>query len=269
MSNTSLNLSNKLPIEQVNIVREVVDAAERLQLRLFIVGAKVRDFLMHYAYDLPVHRLTTDIDFAIVVESWDEFTELRNSLVAHREFRPHTIMIHRLIHETNFFIDLIPFGDLEEVSGQISWPPDFSIVMSTIGFREAYDNAIEVRIADDLKVRIASLAGLALMKIVAWDDRHLERDAEDLGVIMRHYLDAGNQDRIYNEQGDCVDLLNEEFDFDKASARILRRDINKLSSDASRTLVARVLSHKADALAIAMVRSRTITMGITTWLNQC
>jgi predicted nucleotidyltransferase len=47
--------------------------------------------------------------------------------------------------------------------------------MSTVGFREAYDSSIEVRMAADLIVRVASLAGLALMKIVAWDDRRFDR----------------------------------------------------------------------------------------------
>lgn len=67
-------------------------------------------------------------------------------------------MRQRLVHESGLLIDLVPFGDLEEVSGQISWPPDFSIVMSTVGFREAYDHSIEVRITDDLIVRVASPA---------------------------------------------------------------------------------------------------------------
>lgn len=261
MSNISLDLSNKLPGEQVNIIREVVDAAEHLQYRVFIVGAKVREFLLQYAYDLTVHRVTNDIDFAVVVESWDEFAELRNNLVVHKKFQPHKSMTHRLIHETDSFIDLIPFGGLEEVSGQISWPPDFSIVMNTVGFREAYDGAIEVRIADGLEVKVASLAGLALMKIVAWHDRCFERDAEDLGLIMRLYLDAGNQNRVYDEQGDCFDLLNEEFDYDKASARILGRAVNGLLSEVSRTIVTRVLSDKADALAMAIVRNRTNYFG--------
>lgn len=63
--------------------------------------------------------------------------------------------------------------------------------MSTTGFPEAYANSFEVSLAHDLIVKVASLAGLALMKIVAWDERHFERDAEDLALIMRHYLDAG------------------------------------------------------------------------------
>lgn len=77
MVNTSLNLSNKLPAEQVNIIRQVIRAAESQQLRLFVVGAQARDLLLQYVYDLPVHRATNDIDFGIIVESWDEFAKLR------------------------------------------------------------------------------------------------------------------------------------------------------------------------------------------------
>lgn len=258
MSNTSLNLSNKLPAEQVSIIRQVVRAAESQRLRLFIIGAQARDLMLQHGYDLPVHRATNDIDFGIIVETWDEFTKLQNDLMLDKKFQPHRAMRQRLVHESGLLIDLVPFGNLEEVSGQISWPPDFSIVMSTVGFREAYDNSIEFRLAADLVVKVASLAGLALMKIVAWDERRFERDAEDLALIMRHYLDAGNQDRIYSEHGDCFDLLNEEFDYEKASARILGRDIGRLLNDISRPILRRVLlntdRHGTDALATVMIR---------------
>jgi len=187
MSNISLDLSNKLPAEQVNIIRHVVRAAKRHQLRLFIVGAQARDLLLQYVYDLPVHRATNDIDFGIVVQSWDQFSRLRDVLIASKIFQAQKTMRQRLVHKSGLLIDLVPFGGLEEVRGQISWPPDFSIVMSTVGFREAYNSSVAVRMADDLIVRVASLPGLALMKIVAWDDRRFERDAQDLGLIMRHY----------------------------------------------------------------------------------
>jgi len=130
-----------------------VRTAESQRLRLFIVGAQARDLLLQYVYDLPIHRATNDIDFGIIVESWDEFTKLRDSLIAINKFQPHRTMRHRLIHESGLLIDLIPFGNLEKVSGQISWPPDFSIVMSTVGFQEAFDNSVEVRIADNLATR--------------------------------------------------------------------------------------------------------------------
>lgn len=175
-------------------------------------------------------------------------------------------MKQRLIHASGLLIDLIPFGDIEEASGQIAWPPDFSVVMSTVGFREAYDNSIEVRITDELIVRVASLAGLALMKLVAWDDRRFERDAQDLGLIMRFYLAAGNEDRIYSEKGDCVDLLNEEFDYQRASARILGRDLGRLVTDISQPTLERVLSQEPDrgsldALATVMIRNSATYYG--------
>jgi len=233
MSNISLDLSNKLPTDQINIIREVVHAAKSEHLGLFIVGAQARDLLLQYVHDLPVHRATNDVDFGIVIKSWDEFTKLQDNLIADKRFQLHQTMRQRLVHESGLLVDLVPFGGVEEVSGQISWPPDFSIVMSTVGFREAYDDSVEVRIADDLIVRVASLAGLALMKIVAWDDRRFERDAQDLGLIMRHYLAAGNEGRVYSEQGDCFDVLNEQFDYEKASARILGRDIGRLGTEIS------------------------------------
>jgi predicted nucleotidyltransferase len=260
MSNTSLDLSNKLPADQVNIIRQVVRAADGQRLRLFIIGAQARDLLLQYVYNLPVHRATNDIDFGIVVASWDKFAKLRDALIASKKFQPHKTMKQRLVYKSGLLIDLVPFGDIEEASGQIAWPPDFSVVMSAAGFREAYGNSIEVRIADDLIVRVASLAGLALMKIVAWYDRRFERDAQDLGLVMRYYLDAGNQDRLFTEQGDCFDLLNEEFDYNKVSARILGRDVGRLVTDSSRPILERVLSQetdqgKLDALAMLMIRN--------------
>jgi hypothetical protein len=46
MSNTSRDLLNKLPADQINIIRQVVLAAESQELGLFIVGAQARDLLM-------------------------------------------------------------------------------------------------------------------------------------------------------------------------------------------------------------------------------
>jgi len=85
MNNTSLDLSNKLPAEQVSVIRQVVRTAERQRLPLFIVGAQARDLLLQYVYDLKVHRATNDIDFGIIVESWDEFTRLRDDLIVDKK----------------------------------------------------------------------------------------------------------------------------------------------------------------------------------------
>lgn len=256
------DLSSRLPAGHVNIIRRVIQTAASLNLTsLFIVGAQARDLILQYAYDFPVRRATDDIDFGIVVENWDEFIKLRDALVTRDGFQRHPTKQQRLLHQEGAIVDLVPFGDLEEKAGVIAWPPDFTVVTSTVGFREAYANSVDVRVADDLVVKVASLAGLALLKIVAWSDRHYERDAQDLGLIMRHYLDAGNQDRLYAEGGNCSDLLLEKhFDYDEASARVLGRDIALLLTEDSRPLIGQVLSEEADdngagMLAMTMVRN--------------
>ena len=67
MSNISLDLSNKLPADQVNIIRQVVHAATSEGLGLFIVGAQARDLLIQHVYKLPVHRATNDIDLVMAM----------------------------------------------------------------------------------------------------------------------------------------------------------------------------------------------------------
>jgi hypothetical protein len=66
---------------------------------------------------------------------------------------------------------------------------------------------------------------------------------------------------LYSERGDCSDLLLEEtFEYEAASARILGRDVSLLLTDESRALVEQALSSEADAagaraLAMTMVRN--------------
>lgn len=261
MKSTSLDLSDKLSSNELDVFRQVERVTSALGLnRHFVVGAQARDMILRYGHNLPSPRMTNDVDFAIAVESWDEFAALRDALIVNEEFRLHPTMRQRLISAHGAIIDLVPFGSLEHPSGTISWPPDYSTVMSTIGFAEAYDHALQVRLANDLTVRVASLAGFSLLKIVAWHDRHYERDAQDIGFVMRHYLDAGNQERLYGEGAEYGDLLDEDFDYEMASARMLGRDIAKLLTTNSRAVVEKILTEAVEengtqALATAMVRN--------------
>jgi predicted nucleotidyltransferase len=265
MTNASLDLSNKVPAPHVDVIRRVVHTATNLGLtRLFIVGAEARDLILQYAYEVPVRRATNDIDFGIVVETWDEFAKLREALVTAGGFQPHPHKQQQLLHEEGAMIDLVPFGNLEQSSGLIVWPPDFAIEMSTVGFREAYASSIDVRLDEGLVVKVASLTGLALLKLIAWSDRQYERDAQDFALIMRHYLDAGNQDRLYGERGDCLDLLNDEdFDYDRAGARVLGRDIGRTLSEESRAVIEQVVSAEDEVarFAAAMVRNNANYQG--------
>ena len=260
-SNISLDLSNKLPADRVNVIRRVVRTATGLGLtHIFIVGAQARDIILQHGYGLVVRRATNDTDFAVAVEKWDQFSELKEGLISSEGFRAHPDQRQRLVHSEGAIIDLVPFGDLEQTAGVIAWPPDFAIVMSTLGFREAYANSITVRVGDALVFKVASLAGLALLKTLAWADRRAKRDAQDLGLIMSRNPHAGNQERLYTPRGDCFDLLDDDFDYDRASARVLGRDLARWLADETRKVIERFVKEEAGengpgALAIAMVKN--------------
>ena len=102
-----------------------------------------------------------------------------------------------------------------------------------------------MRLAEGLEVAVASLAGLALLKIIAWDDRHYQRDAQDFGLLLSSYLDAGHAEELYGEQGKHVDLLDEPaFDYEQASARALGRDMAAMMSNESSRVIERVLAEE-------------------------
>jgi predicted nucleotidyltransferase len=55
---------------------------------------------------------------------------------------------------------------------------------------------------------------------------------------MRTYLDAGNQDRLWNEEGD---LVGEDSDYVRAGSRLLGRDIAAILSKEVKEAVIRIL----------------------------
>ena len=105
--------------------------------------------------------------------------------------------------------------------------------MNVIGYEEVLATAMLVKIADDLIVPIASLPGLAVLKLFAWKDRHAEttKDARDLAMLFRHYHAAGNQDRIYGEEMPVLEAV--DYDIDLASPRLLGKDVSQLVSAAT------------------------------------
>jgi predicted nucleotidyltransferase len=98
--------------------------------------------------------------------------------------------------------------------------------MNVLGLSEAMATAIEVRLPGGVVAHVASLPALAALKIWAWADRGYStpgKDASDIWMLLRHYADAGNHDRLYGPEGEAG-LAAFEFDLDKAGAWLLGRD---------------------------------------------
>ncbi len=246
MTDTLPNLQKQLPEKNIEIVRLVIAAAERLEIPAFIVGAAARDIIFGHIYNVEIYRETTDIDFGIAVESWARYGRLKHTLIEAGEFRADNKVGHRLWRGRNadeMKIDFIPYGSIEFTAGRIAFPPDGDFVMNTDGFAEAYQNSLTVRLTEDLKVRIVSPAGLAVLKFISYDDRPQIRirDLQDILFIMKNYLDADNEKRLYeNRDGNLLE--DEDFDLRTVGARLLGRDMAKLLTAQTKQIIFKHLS---------------------------
>jgi predicted nucleotidyltransferase len=201
-------------------------AAEAVGAPFMLVGAYARDLRLEGVPGPLALRFTRDVDFAVMVETWGEFEHVRAGLPGRPEqdFAPGDAQ-HRLVFLGRLKVDLVPFGALMEADGTIRWPPDGKTVMSVLGFEDAYETATEMMLGPEC-VRVVTLAGLTLLKLVAWnDDRRRTKDAEDLALVLRKYPDApAHEDRLW--LGPDADLADApSFDYETAGARLLGRDL--------------------------------------------
>ncbi len=226
-----------------------------------LVGATARDVLLQNVYGLTPSRQTRDIDLAIVLPGWEDFGALRKDLISTNRFEADG-QIQRLRYRLRDWslhpVDLLPFGDIEHNAGSIAWPPDMDVIMNVLGFADALRAAVRVQISPGLEVPVASLAGIALLKVIAWIDRGAEnpKDAVDLAEILERYADAGNQDRIYDEASTALASL--QYDPRRTGMWLLGQDLARLASEATRETVMKVLREprQRDRLAAHMIRGQ-------------
>lgn len=242
----SLDLSQRSELRLlaavVRAVRRAADAAP-----FFLAGAYARDVLLFYGHGIDTGRQTADVDLAVALESWQRYEALRTALIGSGEFEAIAPSLHKLRYRQSLEVDFVPFGGVERPDRTIVWPPDGSFVMRTFGFREVQAATLAVALPDATEVEVASLPALMLLKLVAWSERRFAepgKDAHDMTLILRHYLDAGNAERLHTE---AETLLNrEEFDYEEAGAWLLGKDLAGCLDAEGRQRVALMLAEEAD-----------------------
>ncbi|CUB03724.1 hypothetical protein [Marinomonas fungiae] len=262
----------KQPINQAfkPVVKIIIDSTSVLGIPVFIAGATARDLVLHHVFERNIGRKTYDIDTAVLISSWDAYDKLRQQLI--KEGLKETVVAHRLLHqETGLPVDIIPFGEITGANNQIEWPPEYAISMSVAGFREAYDHALNIEIAPNYIIKVSSLAGLALLKLIAWGERRHEsnKDAQDFLTILKEYSNI-ELDRLYEEYvpGDFL-----EFNPDRLGAFLLGYDIGMLfgaqkSSDTLDSLKTVLITQKEPLLDSLLKESNSHdSSNIEQWLN--
>ena len=242
-----IDISDRIPPSLVAVYEAIQSAAQKGGISFFVIGAAARDMLLRYAYQLPVRRATRDIDIAIRVEDWKTFDSLVSILISTGDFKP-TIPGHRFRFKGAELIDIVPFGQIAGTRQSITWPPTGETVMGVLGFDEAFRSAIAVTVRREpqLDVPVSTLAGLAVMKLISWDEAYPKRgkDGEDFYYVGENYIDAGNDDRLYNEASDLMGV--EVFDRALAGARLLGRDMGHLAEGDAHRRIDGILARESD-----------------------
>lgn len=246
-SPNSIQLANPVDPLTCRVLRLIDQAIATIGSRYFVAGATARDLMLVNVFGLRPGRATRDIDFGIAVKSWNEFQMLKQRLMDAKEFEPSPPNTHRVIWKvdggaTGIPIDVIPFGGVASEDQTITWPPLHDVIVNVAGFEEALESSVQLRIEDDLVIRVASIPGLTVLKLVAWQDRRHEsnKDAADLHRLLMAYGDAGNLDRIYDEE---LDLLEDAgYDVELAGSQLLGRDAARLCQQETRRQVVTILS---------------------------
>lgn len=220
----SKELSNP---ELKSILQTLNSFFQSKEIDFYIVGATARDILLTNLYGLIPERKTMDIDIAIAISDWKEFEIIERELPQREYFEKDSHQKQRFIYKGFYAIDVIPFGKIAQKDGNIYWPPDGVIAMSVSGFPEIAAATISVSIDNEFDIKVSSLSGFFLLKLMAWKDRHLysSKDAYDIALILLHYLGI-NEQRAVQEHYDLYEA--EPFDQVEASGRLIARDVKAL-----------------------------------------
>jgi predicted nucleotidyltransferase len=184
-----------MPDGLVELYQTISTHADALNIPYLVIGATARDIILHHGFGANIERGTRDIDFAIQVEGWEQFTLLKSALSKSNFVSQHDIshrMVVTLSDGLKWEIDIIPFGNIANNNQMIEWPPNQEVVMSVAGFQEALNNALVATISESptLKINVASPAGMFLLKLISWIERAPSirgKDVVDIYYILNHY----------------------------------------------------------------------------------
>jgi predicted nucleotidyltransferase len=243
MTDISLKLEispdRPLKAEHLAILRIFDDVARSLNIDYFVAGAQARDLILGHVFNKRTGQATYDLDLGICLEDWDKFDKLKSSLISMGCFTegkaPQKMHFKRPEDHYSTPLDLIPFGGVENLDSTIKWPPEMNVVMNVSGFSEALKSAILLKIAEDFSIRVASLAAMAALKLIAWQERGQDnqgKDAVDFLLIAKSYHDAGNENRIYTEELTLLESTG--YDPELAGIQLLGKDAADICLDTTR-----------------------------------
>src|SRR5664279_1714852 len=158
----NLSTSTDPDLNLVAHVLAVLDAsAKAVGAEYIVVGATARNILAAALLDRLPGRATRDVDIAVAVPDWPTFERLTRGLAPRGATHAFTVQVLGAAVD----VDVVPYGGVEGPDRSVIFPDDHKL--NVLGLREAFDAAQTVRLPGGLQVRVPTVPGLAVLKILA------------------------------------------------------------------------------------------------------
>jgi len=210
-------------------LKPVLDTLEHafntLGINYYLIGAFARQIRYNQA-KIP-YRATKDIDYAVLVGSSNEYQTIKDYLVTHAKYVESKNNAFVLTSAEGLQIDILPFGEIEQ-QGIVNISGTGMTSIKVDGMKEVYEFGTErVELDTGNSFRVATLPGILLLKLIAYDDRPEQRqkDAIDIGnIIMNFFL--LHDTIIYDFHND---LFEQERNLENISAIVIGREMKKIT----------------------------------------
>ena len=138
-------------------------------------------------------------------------------------------------------VDVVPGAPALVRGGVLFWP-EGGVSMSLVGFRLAFTDAVPVAISPRMRVRVASLRSLVVLKMAAYLDRPWERESDlgDMAHMLSRFLPDESPERWSDE------VVGLGLDYEDVGPYLLGEQIGASADRAERRLVRRFLDALLD-----------------------
>jgi predicted nucleotidyltransferase len=167
---------------------------------------------------------------------------------------------HQWVVPGNVRIDIIPAGAKLLEAGEMIWP-ESGARMSLLGFRLAFEYGHLFRPLEDLELQVVPPPVLAVLKMVAFQDKPYERarDLLDLGHMIEEFLPEGDDRRFADE------VFRLGLAYEQTSAFFLGKEIGSIVNGPERKKVAAFVSLVRDEADPNATLTRMAALGPASW----
>jgi predicted nucleotidyltransferase len=201
---------------------------QQFGIDFYLVGAVAKEVWMNAIHNLPINRITRDIDFAVLINDKGTYNKLIDYLITKEDFTLYKGNAFVLIWKDKTQVDLLPFGNIEDEDGNVIIDGTGLTSISLQGFAEVYENGLpSINLEDKHTFKFCTLPGIVILKLIAFDDRPEIRqdDIKDICHILNHFFDMYDE-QIWSQHNDLFG--NDKLSLLQIAAIVMGREMKSI-----------------------------------------